>query len=161
MPTSRKYRDSSGKAVYIKKNSTITLKRDFEYGSASIKAAAKYTVSYNGTQEEIKRADVITSVYLSNIIDKATPIVGAVGDVFDGIGYYATDNNAQGWAKKISDAGYSKDEKGAMQYFVDNSKVLQDIKNTKTAKEVIDKYSEKVKDRKPTRVLKIDGSYNK
>lgn len=90
---------------------------------------AEYSTSYSGTAQELAQADNITAVYLSNTIDKATPIVSAVGDVFSGIGYYSQDKNAQGWAKKISDAGYSNDEKGAMQYFVDReSKVLQDIK---------------------------------
>lgn len=136
-------------------------KREFEYGSSNIKAAAKFTVNYKGTPDEINTADNITSIYLSNVIDKATPIVSAVDDVFSGIGYYRNDKNAQGWAKKIADAGYSKDSKGAMQYFVDkSSKTLQDIKSAKTAKEVIDKYGDKVKGRKPTRQLKLDGNYN-
>ena len=134
--------------------------RSFEYGSASIKAAAKYSVNYKGSPQEIERADVITSVYLSNVIDKATPIVGSVSDVYNGVGVYASNKNAQEWAKKITDAGYEKSEKGAMQYFVDQSKVLQDIKNTKTAKEVINKYDDKIKDRKPTRQLRLDGNYN-
>lgn len=134
--------------------------RTFNYGSASIKAAAEYSVSYIGTEQELAQADYITAVYLSNTIDKATPIVGAVGDVFSGIGYYSNNDNAKRWAKEISDAGYSKDEKGAMQYFVDRSKVLQDIKNISTAKEIIDKYSDKIGKRKPTRSLTLNGAYN-
>ena len=113
-----------------------------------------YTTKYNGSADEMSRANQITSVYLSNAIDKGTQIGMFAADVESGTGMMAYNNNAKAWHQKLKSEGYEPSIKGAVKMMVDKSPTLNAIKDAKTAKEVIDKYGSKVsKDRKPTRVL--------
>lgn len=108
------------------------------------KDAYTMTTKYKGTTEEVKRADQITSAVLQQVVKKSSPVVGAVGDVWKGTGYYSNDPKAKEWAKEITKEGFPKTEQGARAFFVSKSSALQFIKNAKTAKEVIDKYGAKV-----------------
>lgn len=113
-----------------------------------------FTTKYSGSSDEMKRADQITAVYLSNAIDKGTQIGIFAADVESGTGMAAYDKNAKEWHQKLKSEGYEPSIKGAVKMMVDKSPTLNTIKNAKTAKEVIEKFGSKVSiDKKPTRVL--------
>lgn len=104
-----------------------------------------FATKYRGTAKEVERADQITAVTLSIAYSRGLRIGTAVNNVEKGLGMYAYDENAKKLASDLKREGYERTVAGATKYYIDNSPPLNFIKSAKTAKEVIDKYGDKVK----------------
>lgn len=120
----------------------------------------KIDTKYKGSAEEVARADEITNFILERVYRKNINVVLAVSDVWDN-GFYSNDKNAKDWAKLIENEGFAKTKQGAINFFVSKSPQLKFVSQAKTAKEVIDKYGDKVPENVKTKVFKVNKNDNR
>ena len=137
----------------------------YNHGLETADGTVDFKTKYSGSAEEVERADQITEVIMGNVYGKNQTAIFSANDIWSNAhvySFYATPENIQNakeWANLISEAGFSKNIKGATEFFFSRSKALNFIKDPKTAKEVIEQYGSKIsEDRKPSfRIYKTKG----
>lgn len=124
-----------GSSSGMNKNAGGKAEFKIDYG----KDAVSFKVHYKGTEEEIKRADEITSVFISNLYGKHVIELTSIEDNLPRHEYFRKEQG-----KILRENGYDATKQGLFKFYVDRSKVGRFIQEADYAKDIIQKYGDKV-----------------